>query len=137
MPELAFSGAVFFRGGEENRPAWIDKVSLRHVAPGSTITPKHAGPNWTGYWIWCKDNLGTDNCTAWLTRSFDIPSDVVDATMQLTCDDSYSVFINGKKVADNHDKRETWRSPSTIGIAWALQIGRNIILVEARNNAGN
>lgn len=53
----------------------------------------------------------------------------------ITADNLYTVFINGKAVAEGHPEPNAWSQPKRFDIAKLLMPGHNLIAVEAVNTA--
>jgi len=106
--------------------------------PRSTETP----PDRTGegtpggadaagvHWIWSpahtKDQVPPATC--YCRGSLELPA-CESAQMQITCDDAFTLFVNGQQVA----AEENWRLLRTYDVKGLLRPGRNIVAVEARN----
>ncbi|MFP6738562.1 MAG: hypothetical protein VCD34_07445, partial [Planctomycetota bacterium] len=82
-------------------------------------------------WIWL-GNPTNSNETVYFRRSFDLASVPESVTVAGSCDNSMSVFINGKKVVSSNE----WSTPVRAKIASSLVKGKNVIAVEAVNSGG-
>ncbi len=83
----------------------------------------HADPSW----IWAEGpGSGT---AATLRRTLEIPENLREAVLFLTCDNGAVVFLDGKSVLTNAD----WNAPSRIGLTRQLTPGRHELRVEAKN----
>jgi PKD repeat protein len=89
-------------------------------------------PNNAAQWIWesyyTVDPVGGD--TVHFERSFDIPGTPIGATIYITCDNSYEVYINGNLLGsdDAWQDVETWPVPDNF-----LNSGTNTLFVEGVN----
>jgi signal transduction histidine kinase len=95
------------------------------VAPTNTI---FSGTNGVGSWIWDSNTFDKQTCRFW--RSFDVPhSTVAKATLRLTADNGYRLFLDGREVGRGSD----WRTLTEYDLTWLLNPGRHVLAVEAFN----
>ncbi len=80
-------------------------------------------------WIWSPDANAKQ---VMLRRVFDVPQGAADARLIVTCDNGARVTLNGDDVVNNED----WNSPSQANVSRRLQVGRNELLAQARNEEG-
>ncbi|MCF7817856.1 MAG: hypothetical protein K9M54_08230, partial [Kiritimatiellales bacterium] len=79
-----------------------------------------------GQWIW-RSEPSTGSHTCYMRKTFELPSaDVRSATLKLTVDDRYVLFVNGQKVG----QCEPWNDVRTWDVKSMLRPGRNVIAVE-------
>ncbi len=78
------------------------------------------------FWIWAQ-KADADRVT--LRREFNLAAELREATYLVTCDNGAKVSINGQHALTNDD----WGSPTKAEVTKLLRLGRNEILVEARN----
>lgn len=82
------------------------------------------------HWIWSpahsKDQVPAATC--YCRASYELP-ECESAQVQITCDDAFTLFVNGQQVA----AEENWRLLRTYDVKSLLQPGRNVLAVEARN----
>lgn len=103
--------------------------------PTTTTSTPPAGPPRGGEaeWIWspahAKDRVPAATC--WFRKSFDA-RDVEQAFVQISCDDSYELFVNGRPAGKGDD----WKLLKKFDIAKYLQPGRNCLAVKAQNKTG-
>jgi len=85
-------------------------------------------------WIWDKD-AGTKAGTWHFQRGFDFPAGEKpkDAKIIITCDNQWSLYVNGKQLAENSPAARSWNSPSIIDLSNELIIEQNSIAVAAVN----
>ena len=134
IPELSYDGLIRFTGTGDGR---IDLVSCLQESEGSCKSPKGFMPSWKGSWIWCDANKNEDNCTAYVRKAFTLPNKELDtADIQLTCDDSFALFINGELVDSTHGVGDAWKSPRILDVKKFLKPGANTILVEVKDVGG-
>jgi len=107
-------------------------IRLRAAVPGekrpaAAATPKVAEP--TASWIWRSDNPGRDQ-KAFFRREFQLPKDVISASVTVTCDNWQRTWVNGKDLGWTSE----WGSPANHDVGkFITPGGRNVIAVEGRN----
>ncbi|MBI2823075.1 MAG: c-type cytochrome [Planctomycetia bacterium] len=83
-------------------------------------------------WIWSasheKDNVPTGVC--YFRKGFSL-GNIEQAQLQISCDDRYDLYINGRQVGSGTD----WRKLQSYNIARYLQSGKNVIAVRAENTS--
>ena len=86
--------------------------------------------NHLGRWIW--DTSTFDNQTVRFWKSFTIPSHprIARATMRITADNGYTLFLDGKAVGGGYD----WRTLKVYDLTQILSPGRHILAVQAHND---
>ena len=89
-------------------------------------------------WIWFPEGNPAESapvCTRYFRRAFASPTNdpVSSATMEITADDQFDLFVNGQAAA----KGDSWESPNSINLAAFLIPGKNCFAVEARNVGNN
>ena len=136
VPRLAASADLKLVIVGANVRGWWDAVQLNHVAepPDLASAPFET---WSANWIWADATLNKSNVPAYLRKSFDLPvapSQVTAANVQVTADDTYELFVNGKQVAASTDV-DGWRTPKMVDLAPYLTQGRNVIAAVAHNVA--
>lgn len=117
-----------------NVRGWWDAVQLNHVAepPDLASAPFET---WRANWIWAEATLNKENVPAYLRKTFDLPvapDQVTLAKVQVTADDTYEMFVNGKSVSSSTEVNG-WRTPEMVDLKPYLTRGRNVIAVLARN----
>ncbi len=89
-----------------------------------------------GSWIWgdsaADGNVPAAGETISLRKTFTLPDDVASGGGVITCDNSFVLYVNGRKLESGDD----WSKPSAIGLKGLLKRGSNEIAVVA-GNAGN
>ncbi|MEI6502392.1 MAG: hypothetical protein WCP21_15380, partial [Armatimonadota bacterium] len=113
---------------------WWDVVDLKHTyeTPDLSSAPFET---WRASWIWAEATLNKENAPAYLRKSFDLPvaaEQVSMAKVQVTVDDAYTLFVNGKQVAEAGGA-EGWRTPEMLDLKPYLVQGRNVIGILAKN----
>ena len=131
IPELAYDGFFRFAGTGDG---WLDALRCNQITEGSCKSPKGLMPSWKGSWIWCDANKNEDNCMAYVRKNFTLPNKELDtADIQLTCDDSFALYINGEFVATTHGLGDAWKFPRVLDVKKFLKAGDNTILVEVKD----
>lgn len=115
--------------------AWWDGVKVRHVREDVPACQRPL-ESWRGQWIWAAATLNQENVPAYLRKTFtlDAPlAQVSEARAEVTADDGYQLFVNGRKASEG----DNWRAPQVIDLKPYLVEGRNVIAVQARNGASS
>ncbi len=68
-------------------------------------------------------------------REFDAPADLRKALIQMTADDRFELFVNGRKVLENH-QHDGWKKPQQKDITNLLTPGRKNLLAGYYRNLG-
>jgi putative heme-binding domain-containing protein len=83
-------------------------------------------------WIWSTKTPGAEE-TVSFRRDFEVPDNVVSATISSSADNWHRVWINGHLLG----KEENWQKVTEFNIKPHLKLGsRNVIAVEAGNQGG-
>ena len=83
-------------------------------------------------WIW-KSATPSDNEKVFFRREFELPPEVVSASVTLACDDWNRLLVNGHELGMAGD----WQNSRTYDVLPVLKPeGRNVIAVEGRNVGG-
>ena len=84
---------------------------------------------WSASWIW---SPGADNdLTRVLRKSFEAQEAVQEATVAVTCDNGYELYLNGKLVGQDHE----WESVETYDVKGLLRQGKNEFAAYCINDA--
>ena len=91
---------------------------------------KPEATNHLGQWIW--DTNAFDKQTVCFWRPFEIPlgSKITHATLRITVDNGYTLFLDGNEIGRGSD----WRTVSRYDVTQLLRPGRHILAVEAFND---
>ncbi len=128
IPELAYDGILRFTGTGQG---WLDTLNCTQLEEGTITTPPPVKTSWKGQWIWCDQNKLQDNCTAYVQKTFNLPKkELSSADIQLTCDDSYALYVNGQFVHSTHGVGDAWKKPNILDLRPFLKPGANTILAE-------
>ena len=72
----------------------------------------------TANWIWA--DTASNNQTVYFRKTIDLPAAPKTATLGITCDNHFELFINGEKSA----KSDAWESPVLVNAAGKLKAGK-------------
>lgn len=113
------------QGGQLQGVAAAVSAAARAASPATKPAPIEA------QWIWShKDALQRDPGGTYLfRRSFKLTAKPQFAPVIATCDNEFVLFVNGRKVAAS----QNWEQPLVSDIAKFLQVGENVIAIEATN----
>lgn len=81
-------------------------------------------------WIW-SEGPGSDS-VAHLRRKFEVPSNLKEGMLFLTCDNGAKVYLDGQAVLTNAD----WSAPSRVNLTRRLTAGSHELRVEGKNEGG-
>ena len=89
-------------------------------------------------WIWYPQGNPADSApvgTRYFRRAFDLPADaqVTAANFQLTADDNFVLYVNGKLAARSPQVNDSWRTAVDVDLTADLRPGRNVIAIQAAN----
>jgi signal transduction histidine kinase len=86
--------------------------------------------NHLGPWIWDAKTFDKQTCRLW--KSFTIPPGAIvsHATLRITVDNSYQLYLDGREIGRGSD----WRTVTEYDVTWLLNPGRHILAVEAFND---
>jgi len=100
------------------------------TATNSNVASISEATNHLGVWIW--DAITTDKQTCRLWKAFMIPpgASVSHATLRITVDNGYRLFLDGREIGRGSD----WRTITEYDVTWLLPPGRHILAVEGFND---
>ena len=82
-------------------------------------------------WIWYpREKTAADR---WFFKSFDLDQAPVQAALRITCDNGYSVTVNGTQIGTG----KAWERVNEYDVTKILHPGRNEIVVRARNDGAD
>ena len=124
LPRGCGQGVVLELPGDRLKP-FLDTGMLRIDA-----TPA-ASELGLGDWIWTTNLADQQACHLW--RAFDIPRNepVARALLQLTADNSYTAYLDGRPIGRGADPT----SLAEYDLTWLLSPGRHVLAVEAYNDS--
>lgn len=112
---------------------WPSVKPLLPTHDGDQKLPEHY---WSGRMIFSPDDKGEKPVPFAMRRWFECPENLSRALLQITADDRFAVWINGRAVA-NRLGEHAWDEPVSIEVTDLLQPGRkNLICVEYVNISG-
>ena len=118
--------------------AGANPLVLQYAKPGRTYFVVSSEPGQsaiseevfspTAFWIWYPgEKLTADR---WFRKSFDLDQAPAQARLRITCDNGYAVAINGTAIGAG----TCWETVQEYNVTKALRVGRNEIVVRARND---
>jgi hypothetical protein len=121
--------------------AGANPLLLRYDKPGRTFFVVSTSPEPSvaaaealppeACWIWYPNDKSTANL--WFWKGFDLTSVASPARLRITCDNGYTVLVNGQSLGSGSQ----WQSVQEYDLANVLRPGRNEILVRARNDGSD
>jgi len=86
-------------------------------------------------WVWDNPAGATSSQTndpRYFRKTFDVSAAPQAATVRITCDNAYTLYVNGEKVAQGAE----WQKVGEHDVLKRLKVGKNVIAVEAVNHGG-
>jgi signal transduction histidine kinase len=104
--------------------------AAEEVSTNTGIASIAEATNHLGLWIW--EAKATDKQTCRLWKAFVIPSgtSVSHATLRITVDNGYRLFLDGREIGRGSD----WRTITEYDVTWLLPPGRHVLAVEGFND---
>lgn len=90
------------------------------------------GMDWLAEWIWLPGQWETPNLTVYARRTLELPAKPTEASLWITADNRYRLWVNGVRVGEDADFRRAER----YDVARLLKPGKNVIAVQADNGDG-
>ncbi|MEU0795019.1 family 78 glycoside hydrolase catalytic domain [Amycolatopsis sp. NPDC005961] len=145
-PRTRYFWRVQVRDADRRLSRWSEPASFEtaFLAPGQFrgdwigAQASAAPPSFDGAsWIWYPEGAPADSApagTRYFRRAVDLSADrITAAQLELTADDSFTVYVNGQQVAASARVADSWRTATVVDISTALHAGRNVIAAEAAN----
>jgi len=110
--------------------------------PSQTVTParkKSEQPSFEACsWVWFPEGDPTVSAppgTRYFRGQLPLPADrpIKRALCRITCDNDFTLFINGKKAGESDHAEDSWRRPTKIDVTKLLRVGPNQLAIEAVN----
>jgi signal transduction histidine kinase len=100
------------------------------ASTNSTAALLSEATNHLGRWIWDAKTFDKQTCRFW--KSFVVPPGTIvsRATLWITVDNSYQLFLDGREIGRGSD----WRTLTEYDVTWLLNSGRHILAVEGFND---
>ena len=91
-------------------------------------------------WIWFPEGNPAATAPAgerFFRRAFDLAAQatIKSARLTLTCDDQFTVYLNGQQLGQSSGQTDAWKEPKTFDVKTRLQPGRNLLAVQGLNKA--
>ena len=108
-------------------PALARQAGSQEIAPEAESS--NSATNGLGYWIWAARTYDRQTCLLW--RSFEIPSSatVTQASLTMTADNEYTLFLDGRNVGRGAE----WRHLGRYDLTQLMSPGKHVLAVEAYN----
>jgi hypothetical protein len=84
-------------------------------------------------WMWYGSSC--DNCVRFFKKTVDVPGDVKTASITISADDSYWLYVNGNFVGSD-ERKLGYSNAETYDIANFLNPGSNVIAIKAEDKDG-
>jgi len=120
-------------GGAQARPPTLDPT---YGLPLPVKSPA-AAPAHTARWVWADTTRDTQ--TVYFRRAFDLAAMPSRATLYLTADDFFTLYVNGREVdhsAPDPKDGNVWQHVHRVNVASFLTTGRNVLAVRVTNAGG-
>lgn len=112
---------------DEWKAEWIGYDKPRHgERPGAFSTAR---------WIWhaADKPFNAPAGKRYFVHTLTITGTVNEADLAVSADDTYTLFINGRRAAGSPDGADSWKTPQRLDVSTLLQTGDNVLYVEAEN----
>ncbi|MFT5408876.1 MAG: putative membrane-bound dehydrogenase-like protein [Verrucomicrobiales bacterium] len=97
------------------------------------ILPSITNADWKGgQWIWDEESTESSNEPRYFRRALDLESNPASASLAITADNFYEVWINGTRIGADG----TWDSVENYDVVKYLKKGTNVLAIQARNGGG-
>jgi hypothetical protein len=90
------------------------------------------GADWRAEWIWMPGQWETPNITVYARRTFDLLAKPIEATLWVSADNRYRLWVNGVLVGKDDD----FHIAERYDVTWLLKPGRNLLAVQVDNVDG-
>ncbi len=119
-----------------NASLTVKDVGLKELE--TTVQPT----GWSGQWVWYESTPGQTclNESRYFRYTFDLPAKAVYAPFQISCDDIYTVYVNGynmvdilSRMTDKNYETNHYNVVESYMIEEFLQVGKNVIAIEGKN----
>lgn len=102
--------------------------------------PQSHSPYWTGVMLsHPSENMNrpvsTGNVICYFRRRLAVPENLESAWLQMTVDDFFRLYLNGKKITENMNV-DSWKTPTVLDVTTQLKPGENVIAIESINAGG-
>ena len=110
---------------------FIDAVwEITGTKPGAIDADvKRSGGVMPGKWIWSEGGNRPAGEAVVFTREFSLPEKTAPAKLLITCDNEYSVTVNGKAIGGDAN----WETLDSFDVSPHLKPGSNTIQIDAKN----
>ena len=110
-------------------PANMDAPVVRGSSTKAGVAPVPL----SAQWIWgdsaAAGNIPPSGETISLRKSFELPEEVAQAGAVITCDNGFTLYVNGREVKRSVD----WSKPEGVPLRGLLTKGSNTVLIVATN----
>jgi len=88
-------------------------------------------------WIWCPDGgFQGSGPISYLRRKFRLAAQPEEATILITADNGYELYVNSQRIAAELDYGGTWNTVERFRIEHLLTQGMNVVAIRADNLGG-
>ncbi|HEX29092.1 TPA: alpha-L-rhamnosidase, partial [Candidatus Poribacteria bacterium] len=86
--------------------------------------------NWKARWIWMEGEEKPRNLFLMCRKSFKLDGEIVSASLAITADSRYVLYVNGERIGQGPPRSFPWRQNYDLyDITPYLRIGENLIAV--------
>ncbi len=105
----------------------VKDIVLRTIE-SKAAAPRKKEKRQLASWIWRPGAPPTTE-TVYLRKSFELAENDQAASLTMTCDNGYTVWLNGQKVGEGKE----WAQPGTFEVRRQIKKGKNVIAVRGTN----
>jgi hypothetical protein len=103
---------------------------LLGAAAGASALPAGKVKKWDAKWIWCEGEPVPQNFYLYCRKSFTLQGEVAQASVDVTADSRYKLFVNGKFVGRGPARcDQRWQYYDTYDLQKFLTRGENVVSV--------
>ncbi len=115
----------------ETAPKQIDAPVVRGLELPDKIAAPLPPVESHSKWVWNTSDPSKSPAGETITfrKELELKQAPAQATVVITCDNSYSLLVNGKKIQSG----DNWEQPDLVSLASNLKAGKNEILIVAKN----
>lgn len=109
----------------------VDENAPADALQPANVTVSAQSPQWI--WSYAASGGSPAGETVTFRRTVKLPAIPLQATAVITCDNEYTLYVNGRKLQSD----DNWETVEAIPLETSLKAGPNEILIVARNGGGS
>ena len=124
------SYAAFYIGGKNAGTITVKNITVYMVAKPADSS------DWAGRWVWYPEDPVKDAVKQYryFRYEFVLEDEAEYAPLQMTVDDKYAFYLNGKLIDENWDAgNDSWANVASYDLTGKVKKGRNVIALKCYN----